>query len=136
MSTALRTVLIVDDDNTLRQALESVLLTMGYRVITTGSGDAAYSLLAQEPVDAVLLDVRMPLISGTALYLAAVSRWPELTGRIAMMTGDADAPDVRPWLDQHHLVVFRKPFRPQELLNWIADTVKPKGRKTAGQRRG
>ena len=136
MSTTLRTILIVDDDATIRLALESVLTPMGYRVLTTSSGDTAYSLLAQDPVDAVLLDIRLPLISGPALYLAILSRWPQLEGHIAMMTGDADAPDVRPWLEQHRLTVFRKPFRPQALLNWIADTVETKTRKTVGRRRG
>ena len=69
MRVASRTVLIVDDDASLRQALESVLVGMGYRVVTAGSPDTAYALLRSEPVDAALLDVRLPTMSGLA------SRW-------------------------------------------------------------
>jgi two-component system OmpR family response regulator len=133
MGTAALTVLIVDDDRTLRNALESMLVPMGYRVLSAGSGDTAYSLLAEHPVDAVLLDVRMPLISGPALFLAIISRWPELAGRVAMMTGDADADDVRPWLEQHRCVVFRKPFRPQPIVDWLASIVRPRDRKAVGR---
>jgi two-component system OmpR family response regulator len=135
MDTPPLTVLIVDDDRTLRKAVESVLGLRGYRVLSTGSGDTAYSLLAENAVDAVLLDVRLPLISGPALYLAIISRWPELAGRIAMMTGDADAPDVRPWLEQHHCMVFRKPFTPQPVIEWLASVVRSEDRKTAGRRK-
>jgi CheY-like chemotaxis protein len=89
------TILIVDDDASLRAALESVFAPLGYRVLTAADGDAAYALLASEPADAVLLDVRLPGMSGLALYLAIVHRWPRLEGRIAFMSGDADAPDVQ-----------------------------------------
>ena len=73
----LRTVLIVDDDALLRTSLDSVLTTAGYRTLTTGDPDAAYSLLATEPVTAVLLDVRLPIMSGLALYLAVVLARPQ-----------------------------------------------------------
>src|ERR1700686_4913150 len=110
MNAALHTVLIVDDDSTLRGALESVLATMGYRVRSAADPDGAYALLAADPVDAVLLDIRLPTMSGLALYLAIMHRWPALDGRIAIMTGDADAHEVRSWLEQNRCTVLRKPF--------------------------
>ncbi|HEU5262892.1 MAG TPA: response regulator [Gemmatimonadales bacterium] len=113
------TVLIVDDDFTLRGALQSALVAMGCRVLTAAEADTAYALLAGGPVDAVLLDVRLPTMSGLALYLAIVHRWPQLEGRIAVMTGDADAPDVRPWLELQRCTVFRKPFRVEQLAAWL-----------------
>lgn len=119
MSTMSRTMLIVDDDASLRGALESVFVPMGYRVLTAASGDAAYALLAAEPADAVLLDVRLPGMSGLALYLAIVHRWPELEGRIAFMTGDADAPDVRPWLERGRYTTIRKPFTVGQIAHWL-----------------
>jgi DNA-binding response OmpR family regulator len=127
-----RTVLVVDDDATLRGALDSVLASQGYRVLTAGEPDAAYGFLARVPVDAVLLDVRLPTMSGLALYLAIVSRWPTLTGRIAFMTADAHAPDVGPWLDRHHCTVFPKPFRFAQLAHWLDATLQQPDRQVAG----
>ena len=126
-----RTVLIVDDDATLRGALESVFAPLGYRVLTAAEPDAAYAILASRPVDAVLLDVRLPTMSGLALYLAIVHRWPQLERRIAFMTAEPDAPDVRPWLEMHHCTVFRKPFRFQQLAHWLDATLLARDRTAA-----
>jgi len=90
------TVLIVDDDAVLRGSLESVLGSLGYRVLSTGARTLP-TLLATESAIAVLLDVRLPTMSGLSLYLAMTHRWPQLRGRVALMTADADAPDVRIW---------------------------------------
>jgi DNA-binding NtrC family response regulator len=112
-------VLVVDDEAPLRRVLERALARQGYRVVAAGSAETAYELLAAEPVDAVLLDIRLPTMSGLALYLAIVNRWPALAGRIAIMTGDADAEEVRVWLTRNPCTVLRKPFDLQQILEWL-----------------
>ncbi|HEV2751263.1 MAG TPA: response regulator [Gemmatimonadales bacterium] len=119
----LRTVLIVDDDALLRTSLDSVLTTVGYHTLTTGDPDAGYRLLATEPVTAVLLDVRLPTMSGLALYLAIVRRWPHLVGRIALMSGDADAADVYAWVHRNPCAILRKPFTFQQVTDWLDSAV-------------
>jgi DNA-binding response OmpR family regulator len=89
-------------------------------VISAGSAETAYELLASEQPDALLLDIHLPTMSGLALYLAIVHRWPSLEGRIAIMTGDAEAEEVRTWLERHHCVVIRKPFNLREVFDWLA----------------
>jgi DNA-binding NtrC family response regulator len=125
MGAAPRTLLIVDDDAVLRSSLESVLESLGYRVLSTGSPDAAYQLLATEPTLAVLLDVRLPTMSGLSLYLAMTHRWPELRGRVALMTADADAPDVRTWTERNPCTVIRKPFSFGEITGWLEAVAHP-----------
>jgi DNA-binding NtrC family response regulator len=127
------TVLIVDDDATLRGALESILVPLGYRVLTTGEPDRAYALAGTERVDAALVDVRLPGMSGLSLYIALVHRCPALEGCIALMTGDADAADVRPWLERNHCTVFRKPFRSQQVTDWLDTALRVRDRKTASR---
>jgi DNA-binding NtrC family response regulator len=127
-------VLIVDDDATIRAALDSVFAPLGYRVLTAADGDAAYALLASDPADAVLLDIRLPGMSGLALYLAIVHRWPQLEGRIAFMSGDADAPDVQSWLERGRYTTFRKPFSFGQIADWLAAAVRAPDR-TATHRR-
>jgi DNA-binding NtrC family response regulator len=114
-----RTVLIVDDDASLRRVLERALARDGYRVLTAGSAETAYTLLESQHPDALLLDIQLPTMSGLALYLAVVHRWPHLDGRIAIMTGDAEAEEVRSWLEQNRCTVLRKPFDLREISAWL-----------------
>ena len=118
-----RTMLIVDDDAMLRAALESVFAPLGYRVLTAGDGDAADALLASESIDAVLLDVRLPGTSGLALYRGIVRQWPRLEGRIAFITGDADAADVQAWEERGRYTIIRKPFSFRQIADWLAATL-------------
>lgn len=114
------TILIVDDEAGLRRVLERYLERSGYRVLSAGTAEAAYELLVTEQADALLLDIQLPTMSGLALYLAIVHRWPRLEGRVAIMTGDAEAEEVRTWLEHHRCVVLRKPFNLQQVADWVA----------------
>jgi DNA-binding response OmpR family regulator len=133
MSAQPRTILIVDDEAPLRRVLERSLTRQGLRVIAAGSAETAYELLATERPDALLLDIHLPTMSGLALYLAIVHRWPMLEGRIAIMTGDADAEEVRTWLERHHCTVIRKPFNLREVSEWMATVFR---REAEGERGG
>ncbi|MBA3297322.1 MAG: sigma-54-dependent Fis family transcriptional regulator [Acidobacteria bacterium] len=59
----IKTILICDDDPGMRDTL-SAILKRDYRVLTVSSGEAALVLLREEDVDLILLDVRLPGISG------------------------------------------------------------------------
>src|SRR5947207_1567920 len=110
------TILVVEDDGALRRVLERVLARQGYRVLAAASAETAYELLASEPADAVLLDVQLPTMSGLALYLALIHRHPNLAGRIAIMSGDAEADHVRAWLQHNPCTVLKKPFDLREVV--------------------
>jgi len=124
MKAKLGTVLIVDDDALLRASLESALTVMRYRVLTSASPDEAYSLLRVTSPDAVLLDVRLPGISGPAMSTVIVRRWPHLEGHIAFMTGDAGAEDVRAWLECSRSPLLRKPFTVRQITTWLDGTLR------------
>ena len=63
MSHKLKTVLVVDDDEGMRDTL-SAILKREYRVLRVATGEAALPVLNREDVDLILLDVRLPGISG------------------------------------------------------------------------
>jgi len=117
------TVLIVDDEAGLRRVLERFLERQGYRVLSAGAAESAYEILANEEADALLLDIHLPTMSGLALYLAIIHRWPALEGHIAIMTGDAEAEEVRTWLDHHHCTVIRKPFNLKQVADWVSSSL-------------
>ena len=123
-------VLIVDDEAGLRRVLERYLERHGYRVLSAGTAEAAYEILVSEQADALLLDIHLPSMSGLALYLAIIHRWPQLEGRIAIMTGDAEAEEVRTWLEHHRCTVIRKPFNLQQVTDWVASVLQPRDRST------
>ena len=112
------TVLIVDDEAGLRRVLERFLERHGYRVLSAGTAESAYEILAAETADALLLDIHLPTMSGLALY-----RWPALEGHIAIMTGDAEAEEVRTWLNHHRCTVIRKPFNLQQVADWVSSAL-------------
>ena len=124
------TILVVDDEAGLRRVLERILVRHGYRVLSAGSAETAYELLTTEEADALLLDIHLPTMSGLALYLAIIHRWPALEGRIAIMTGDAEADEVRTWLEHHRCMVIRKPFNLDQVTDWVSAVLHPRGRST------
>jgi DNA-binding response OmpR family regulator len=59
-----RTVLVVEDDPNLRDAVELLLLRKGYHVVATGDGLRAVELAGQHEIDAALVDLLIPGQSG------------------------------------------------------------------------
>ena len=57
-------VLLVDDDHAVRQSLGRALRSEGYTVIEAVNGQHALAILAETPVDLVLLDLNMPVVNG------------------------------------------------------------------------
>ena len=111
----------MEDEAALRRVLERVLARQGYRVLAAASAETAYELLASEHADAVLLDVQLPTMSGLALYLALIHRHPALAGRIAIMSGDAEAEHVRAWLEHNPCTVLKKPFDLHQIVEWARE---------------
>jgi two-component system C4-dicarboxylate transport response regulator DctD len=60
--------------------------------------------------DAILLDLRMPHMSGGEVYAALRARDPELAARVVFATGDADSDAARRFLRESGRPVARKPF--------------------------
>lgn len=65
MASDARTVLIADDDDDIRSILESAVGALGYRIVTARDGPAAWALCDRELPDLAVLDITMPMMSGT-----------------------------------------------------------------------
>ena len=72
------TVLVVEDDAPLREALCDTLASAGHRALAAGNGREALAMLASEPVALVVSDVQMEGLDGHELLRSIKSRWPEL----------------------------------------------------------
>lgn len=84
-------ILVIDDEPAIRRTLERALKSLHYQVASAGDPHLAYATLDEMDVDLVLLDLHLQQISGDALYLLLVRRWPRLHGRVILMTGDTFA---------------------------------------------
>src|SRR5512135_1374305 len=78
------TILVVDDEQGIRQALDRYLRRLGYRVLLAEHGDAALRLLASDPPQAMLSDIRMPGMTGVELVPKALAIEADLA--IIMLT--------------------------------------------------
>jgi CheY-like chemotaxis protein len=58
------TILVVDDDKEIREAIRTLLMQEGYNVVTAADGIEALDALTQHPVRLILLDVMMPKMDG------------------------------------------------------------------------
>src|SRR3954468_13941300 len=59
-----RTILVVEDEPTLRETLAEALESEGYRVVAAGDGEAAVEAFGRESPDLVLLDLMLPRLNG------------------------------------------------------------------------
>jgi len=82
------TILVVDDAEIMRTTCQRALERAGYKVITADSGDSALRLLAEQPVEVAVLDIRMPGLSGVELLKEIKNQWPGT--EVLMMTAYAD----------------------------------------------
>ncbi|HWP35021.1 MAG TPA: response regulator, partial [Thermodesulfobacteriota bacterium] len=87
MSEGLR-VLVIDDDDAVREVACRGLEAEGYRVAAAASGPAGLALVTAEPFDAIVSDIRMPGLSG--LELLAEIRRTQPDAVVVLMTGYAD----------------------------------------------
>ena len=126
------TILIVDDEPALRRVLSRVLDQAGYGILTAGSGEEATELLALHEIDMVLMDLRMPGMSGQTLFHVIASRWPHLVPRVAVMSGDTEADSLKAWLSIHDLPVLPKPFDMADVVRLVERLTEGRHRKING----
>jgi two-component system OmpR family response regulator len=106
-------VLIVDDDAEIRQLLSQYLQSSGYTVLTAAHGQEMWTLLAQERVDIIILDLMLPGEDGLELcrQLRAKRNIP-----IIMLTARGSLVDRIVGLEVGADDYLPKPFDPRELL--------------------
>ncbi len=81
-----RTILLVDDDPLVTEALRRALQRDGYRLLRAPGGDEAIALLEQETVDVIVSDIDMPYMNGLELLAQVRERWPAVV-RIVLTGG-------------------------------------------------
>jgi len=108
-----RSILIADDEPSIRHVLSLFLTERGYEVRAVSDGTEALQELAGRHYDAVVSDVRMPKLDGLMVLRQALSQWPELTFVMMSAYGTEDRALEAITLGAYGYV--HKPFKPEEL---------------------
>jgi signal transduction histidine kinase/CheY-like chemotaxis protein len=124
------TVLIVDDQEEVREIAAIHLESLGYEIVQAANGRAALDLLESgraAAVDVLLVDYAMPGISGAEVIRAAKRTRPDLPA--VLMTGYADPDGLGE--DLRHAALLKKPFRLHELEAALDSARSPRAREPA-----
>lgn len=130
MAGQLTHVLLVDDEPAICKALGLALTRAGYRVSTALSGEAAMSVVRNEPVDVLVVDLRIPDMRGDALFELAAAMKPHLRKRTLFTTGDISE-RAQELIEATGCPLLRKPFDLKDLIDWVRNAQANAGNQTA-----
>ena len=106
-------ILVVDDEQSLREALSIMLKRTGYAVTSVADGEEAIELLNKDIFDLVITDLRMPKIDGMEVLKAAKSASPETV--VLIITAFASADSAVEAMKQGAYDYLTKPFQVDEV---------------------
>jgi len=107
-------VLVIEDNEDLREYLRLALESQGYDVLTAAHGQEAISYLAGHPVDAVVTDLFMPEMDGIELIAAVRKKLPDV--RVIAISGKPGVDYLSVARELGVAATLRKPFEVEQLL--------------------
>jgi CheY-like chemotaxis protein len=112
-------IVIVDDDELVREGMEMTLEAEGHRVRSTGDGDEALRWLEDGLCDLLILDFKMPGLDGPQLYRRVLAQCPTSAPRVLFVSGYAEVSGYEG--DPGVLAVPRlvKPFTADDLFTAV-----------------
>jgi nitrogen fixation negative regulator NifL len=121
-------ILLVEDETEVAALLVEVLGADGHSVRHAISGRAALDLLAENPFDLIISDLKMPDLDGPGLYRRLEEERPELLDRLIFVTGDTLGRHARQFLEQTARLVIEKPFDLALLRSKVRQVLDSNGR--------
>jgi PAS domain S-box-containing protein len=112
-------ILVVDDEPVIRQLISQVLGEQGHTVETVDNAAGALKMVKSKRYRLILLDIKMPGMSGVDLYKQFQKIAPSLTKRVVFITGDVMGKRTIAFLDKAKTPYIMKPFDARELKTQI-----------------
>ena len=104
-------VLIVDDEEGIREIVQEGLSARGMKVQAAGSSEEALALLAKSTCEIVLCDFNLPGMSGEQLFDEVRARLGSSVPRFVFMTGELVSPSLTERYRQKGARILQKPFQ-------------------------
>ncbi len=113
------TVLVAEDDESVRAMVDRILRGLGYQVIVASNGREAFAAAASHEgtIDVLITDVVMPGVNGFELARQLRETRPSIA--VLLVSGDVDADAIRSGAVESGEVLLEKPFGPPELARAV-----------------
>lgn len=107
------TILVADDEKSIRLTIQQALSTQGYKVNTAVDGRTALEQLKTDSIDLLLLDIQMPGMDGVEVLKLAMSQQPSL--KVIMVSAHGSIDSAVDAMKLGAVDYLQKPFTPSEL---------------------
>lgn len=108
------TVLLVDDEKVIREGCQRAFAAEGFRVLTASNGREALEALANESVDAILCDLKMPVMGAMGVLEQVMERHAEVP--FIVITGQGTIANAVECMRKGAYDFVTKPFRVHDLI--------------------
>jgi signal transduction histidine kinase/ActR/RegA family two-component response regulator len=108
-------ILVVDDEQVVRDVVNRVLTGEGHKVDAVDNAADALKKIESQKYNLILVDIKMPGISGVTLYKRIQKIDESLARRVVFMTGDAMGADTETFLSETKVAHIDKPFDAEQL---------------------
>jgi len=108
-------ILVIDDEETIRSLLKETLADLGHRVITAGTSTEGLELVKRRDFDLIFLDLKMPVMDGAELFRQIRSIKPKLP--VTIITGYPDSEMMARALAHGPLGVMKKPLGESDIIS-------------------
>ncbi len=109
-------ILVADDDEANRDAMQRLLELEGHHVTVTANGVEALEQIERDHFDVVIADLQMPHLGGRGLYEQASDLRPPLARPFVFVTGDDARPISREFLSRAGQPTLSKPYHVADLI--------------------
>ncbi|OGH63286.1 MAG: hypothetical protein A3G34_15660 [Candidatus Lindowbacteria bacterium RIFCSPLOWO2_12_FULL_62_27] len=116
-------ILVVDDEESIRNVLKRHLTGQGYGVTAASSVDEAVERLRERRYDLLIVDLKMPEKDGKALYEYVENHRPELLPAFILSTGDVMSPEPRKFVESNNIPTLEKPYNLARLNALVRETL-------------
>jgi len=117
-------ILICDDEKSIRDSLEMILEFEDYQILLAADGSTALAAMAEQRIDLVLLDIKMPGMDGIEVLELLREQWPETA--VMMISGHADVSTAVECIQKGAFDFCEKPLDKDRLLITIANALRRK----------
>ncbi len=114
-------VLVVDDEVSVRLVLQRILEEAGYGVVTAANGQEALDKMSQLNVGVVLLDIKMPGMSGMEVLQQITTNWPETC--VIMVTGVVNTQTAVEVMKLGAYDYITKPFKRDDVAQKVQEAI-------------
>jgi len=115
-----KSILVIEDDETMRNALKRILESEGYRAVTAADGTQLSTVLDDSPIDLIILDIGLPWINGLELAKLLKEHDDLKSIPLVFVSGKTGDLDVKRGFDAGADDYIKKPFDIDKIKKTVA----------------